>query len=145
MSLPISTILSNSGAAPVTDKSKVNTTGSHDFDEDTFLKLLVAQLKYQDPSKPVDSNEFMSQTAEFTQVQKLQQMAEDQLKLISGQQLQNAAALIGRTVTYTAAGKDVTGVVSSATLTGTDPVLRVGTKDVPLSTVSRVTATTPAA
>ena len=34
--------------------------------QDAFLKLLVAQLKYQDPSKPADSTQFMAQTAQFT-------------------------------------------------------------------------------
>ena len=32
-------------------------------DKDTFLKLLVAQLKYQDPSNPADSTQFLAQTA----------------------------------------------------------------------------------
>ena len=39
---------------------------SQDFDKDTFLKLLVAQLKYQDPTNPTDATQFMSQTAQFT-------------------------------------------------------------------------------
>ena len=41
------------------------------FDKDTFLKLLVAQLKYQDPTNPTDATQFMSQTAQFTMVEKL--------------------------------------------------------------------------
>jgi len=44
-------------------------------DKDTFLKLLVAQLKYQNPMEPVDSSQFMAQTAQFTMVEKLEAMA----------------------------------------------------------------------
>ena len=38
--------------------------------EHAFLKLLVAQLKYQDPSKPMDSSEFMAQNAQLTALEK---------------------------------------------------------------------------
>ena len=65
-------------------------------DQDTFLKLLVAQLKYQDPSNPADSTQFLAQTAQFTQVEKLGQIAE----MMQSQQLIGASALVGRTVTY---------------------------------------------
>src|SRR5687768_16764078 len=65
-------------------------------DQDVFLKLLVAQLKYQDPSKPADSTAFLSQTAQFTQVEKLGEIAE----MLGAQQLIGASALVGRTVTY---------------------------------------------
>ena len=43
--------------------------------KDMFLKLLVAQLKYQNPMEPVDSSQFMAQTAQFTMVEKLEAMA----------------------------------------------------------------------
>ena len=65
-------------------------------DQDTFLKLLVAQLKYQDPSKPADSTAFLAQTAQFTQVEKL---GADR-RHAQAQQLIGASALVGRTVTY---------------------------------------------
>ena len=57
---------------------------------DTFLKLLVAQMKYQDPSNPMSSSELMAQTATLTQTQALQTIA-DQNK-----QLLDAAALAQR-------------------------------------------------
>ena len=43
--------------------------------KDIFLKLLVAQMKYQDPANPASSSEFMAQTATFTQVEKLEEIA----------------------------------------------------------------------
>ncbi len=108
-------------------------------DKDTFLKLLVAQLKYQDPSNPADSTQFLAQTAQFTQVEKLADIAEGQANMLAAQQLLSASNLVGRTIAYTdASGAEVTGVVTKATLGGSDPTLRVGDTDVALSSVKEV-------
>ncbi|MGW4945238.1 flagellar hook assembly protein FlgD [Actinoplanes sp. NPDC004185] len=113
-------------------------------DQDTFLKLLVAQLKYQDPSNPADSTQFLAQTAQFTQVEKLGQIAD----MMQAQQLIGASALVGRTVTYQDAnGMTQTGVVTKTKLNGdSEPTLVVGNTDVQLSKVTEVqqTATGPA-
>ncbi len=108
-------------------------------DQDTFLKLLVAQLKYQDPSNPADSTQFLAQTAQFTQVEKLGAIAETQQNMLNAQMMLGASSLVGRTVTYVGPdGADVTGVVTSAKLGGSDPTLRVGDTDVQLSKVKEV-------
>ena len=105
-------------------------------DKDTFLKLLVAQLKYQDPSNPADSTQFLAQTAQFTQVEKLGEIAD----MLSAQQLIGASSLVGRTVTYKGAdGMDHTGVVTKTKLNGdSGPTLTVGNTDVELSKVTEV-------
>lgn len=115
-------------------------------DQDTFLKLLVAQLKYQDPSNPADSTQFLAQTAQFTQVEKLGQIAD----MMQAQQLIGASALVGRSVTYQDAnGMTQTGVVTKTKLNGdSEPTLVVGNTDVQLSKVTEVQAppaTPPAA
>lgn len=109
-------------------------------DQDTFLKLLVAQLKYQDPTNPSDSTQFLAQTAQFTQVEKLGQIAD----MLSAQQLIGASALVGRTVTYQdAGGVTHTGVVTKTKLNGdSEPTLVVGNTDVQLSKVTEVQQTT---
>ena len=95
--------------------------------KDVFLKLLVAQLKYQDPSNPADSSQMMSQTATFTQVEKLDQLAKQNTALLTLQRSTSAAALVGRTVTYTDSnGASQTGTVSSVKL-GTDTTEAVAT------------------
>ena len=105
-------------------------------DQDTFLKLLVAQLKYQDPSKPADSTQFLAQTAQFTQVEKLGQIA----TMLQAGQLIGASSLVGKTVTYQdAAGASQTGLVTSVKLNGdSEPTLSVGNTDVQLSKVTEV-------
>ena len=88
--------------------------------KDTFLKLLVAQMKYQDPANPASSTEFMAQTAAFTQVEKLEELAKQNAALLTLQRSSSAAALVGRAVKYTdESGATKTGTVSSVKL-GTD-------------------------
>ena len=52
----------------VTDKTSKSsdTKAKNDIDKDMFLKLMVTQLKYQDPLNPADPDEFLAQTAQFT-------------------------------------------------------------------------------
>src|SRR3712207_95436 len=69
--------------------------------KDTFLKLLVAQMKYQDPSNPADTNQLMSQTATFTQVEKLTELAKQNSSILALQRSSSAGAMVGQTVTYT--------------------------------------------
>jgi flagellar basal-body rod modification protein FlgD len=117
-------------------KTTVDAGSKSVADQDTFLKLLVAQLKDQDPSNPADSTQFLAQTAQFTQVEKLGQIAE----MMQAQQLIGASALVGRTVTYQDAnGVSQTGVVTRTKLNGdSEPTLVVGNTDVQLSKVTEV-------
>ena len=87
--------------------------------KDMFLKLLVAQMKYQDPTNPASSSEFMAQTATFTQVEKLEEIASQNASMLALQRSSSAGALVGRTVSYT----DETG----ATKTGPVSAVRLGT------------------
>jgi flagellar basal-body rod modification protein FlgD len=120
-----------------------STAGSSSLGQDAFLKLLVAQLRYQDPTNPSDGAEFLAQTAQFTQVEKLSELAKAQESLVSAQLMLSASSLVGRSVTYTGAdGVAVTGVVKSATFGGSSPTLKVGNTDVPLSSVKEVHHTT---
>src|SRR3954470_729418 len=110
---------------------------------DDFLKLLVAQLKYQDPMKPADSTAFVAQSATFTMVQQMSDMAKQSASVLAGQQTQTASALIGRTITYLdkATDRDTTGIVTGAVFGGTDgPIIKMGDKEVPMSAIKGVTA-----
>ena len=117
---------------------------SKDFDKDTFLKLLVAQLKYQDPTNPTDATQFMSQTAQFTVVEKLDALSALDQKVLDATRAQSAASLIGRQVTYTDySGTTRTGTVTGTTL-GSKPTLTIDGTDVPLESVTAVgTVTAP--
>ncbi len=106
---------------------------------DTFLQLLVAQLKYQDPTSPAEGTEFLAQTAQFTMVEKLTEIAEQ----TKASELVNrnlaAASMIGQPVTWLADdGTTTEGVVARARLTADGPLLVVGELEVPLERVTAI-------
>jgi flagellar basal-body rod modification protein FlgD len=81
---------------------------------DMFLKLLVAEMKYQDPSSPMSTSDMMAQTATLTQTQSLQKIATQNTQLIAMQRSLSAGALVGQTVSYTSDdGTTHTGAVTA--------------------------------
>ena len=70
---------------------KNKSANKNGMDKDTFLQLLVAQMKYQDPLEPTSNTEFVAQYAQFSQVEQIQNMA-------STVELQRAASLVGQEV-----------------------------------------------
>ncbi len=118
-----------------------STSSADQFDENTFLKLLVAQLQYQDPENPADATQFMSQTAQFAMVEKLSSLATINQQMVTETQSQTAASLVGRTVSWTdSSGTAQSGVVTAATL-GASPSVTVGGTAVPVDSITSVTAT----
>jgi flagellar basal-body rod modification protein FlgD len=129
-------LASDTTSPPVTGMTD-GATGQTDpqtIGKDMFLKLLVAQLKYQNPMEPVDSSQFMAQTAQFTMVEKLQAMAAQTDALVAGEASQRAAGLLGRQVTYVDAdGAAQTGVVTGTRFGSDGPVLLLGTTELSLN------------
>ena len=70
---------------------KAKSSSNSGMDKDAFLQLLVAQMKYQDPLEPTSNTEFISQYAQFSQVEQLQNMA-------GSMDLQRASQLVGQEV-----------------------------------------------
>lgn len=135
-----STTSSTSGttSGPSTTASKDRTA----VDKDMFLKLLVAQLKYQDPNNATDPSEFLSQTAQFTTVEKLNALEALSQKVYDGGRQQTATAMIGHTVTYTdVAGTTRTGLVTGVSVGSSTPNLTVNGAKVSLDTVTAVNTT----
>lgn len=54
-----------------TTKTTTPTTGPKELGQDEFLKLLVTQLQYQDPLKPLENQDFIAQTAQFSQLNQM--------------------------------------------------------------------------
>ena len=91
-----------SAAAATADPTAASTTNdaTQELGQDAFLQLLVAQLKYQDPMSPSDSAEFLSQTAQFTQVEKLEEIADAMATLSKNDQLSTIGNLVGQVVQH---------------------------------------------
>jgi len=102
---------------------------------DDFMKLLVAQLRYQDPTTPADATTFMAQTAQLTQVDTMNALAQSQRDLLVATLSSQASGLIGRTVDYLdSEGARVTGTVTGATF-GSSPTVLIDGSDVPIGAI----------
>lgn len=73
-------------------------TSNSEIDTDTFLQLLVAQLRYQNPLDPQDGTEFITQSAQFTMVEKLTSIEKQALNQTATNEVLAASSMIGRRV-----------------------------------------------
>jgi len=82
--------------------------------KDDFLKLLVAQLRNQDPLQPLADREFVAQLAQFSALEQMQNVSQAVAELARRQEAAAAFALVGRRVRVQAEdGSTVEGVVAS--------------------------------
>lgn len=115
------------------------------LDSETFLKLLVAQLRYQNPMEPSDPTAMLQQTAQFTQIETLQQVATTQQQLLGLSQVAIASDLVGADVVAQTDTGEVRGTVDGLRFSTIGPVLLIGDREVPLSSTLEVHRAAPPA
>jgi flagellar basal-body rod modification protein FlgD len=111
------------------------TTSSSQLSMEDFLQVLLTQLTYQDPLKPVDNQEFMGQLAQFTTLEQTRQLNDGIQALLNNQSTLQSVGLIGRTVDITTSNGPVTGTVSALSLAGTSPLLTLNTSNGAVSNI----------
>lgn len=83
----------------LSSQQAVSESGKNQLKQDDFMKLLITQLKHQDPLKPQDSAEFLSQMAQFSTVNGIQELQKTMTNLTESSQKQqtiSAGSLVGR-------------------------------------------------
>lgn len=125
-----------------TASSKVTLNNTDQLNKDLFMKLLVAELKHQNPMQPTDPSSFLQQSAQFSMIEKLDQLTKQGETSSQISQMTTAAAFIGKRVTYTdSTGKSVQGTVASVKFpAGKAPTLKVGANEISLTDVQGVDA-----
>lgn len=109
-----------------------------------LLKIVLTQLTYQDPLKPMDNFQFVSQLAQFSQIQQSQQMIDSLSALVAAQTTGQAASLLGKTVDINGGSGTVSGKVVAISFSGGNPAITVQTSDgntissLPLGSVSQI-------
>ena len=83
--------------------------------KDDFLKLLIMQLTHQDPSAPMDDQQFVAQMAQFSSLEQMTNMNQEFSKLQNLLQLSQAINLLGRKVEVSQGDNAVQGVVEAVT------------------------------
>ena len=94
-------VLRSAGLVKSADVQKADTRTDNQLAQADFLKLMTTQLQAQDPTKPQDGAEFMSQMAQFGAVDgidKLNKTMEGFGAMLTGGQAMQATALVGREV-----------------------------------------------
>lgn len=121
------------------DAANLPDPNANDLDKDAFLQLLVAQLRYQDPLNPNDPSEFMATTAQFTVVEKLDELTKQGANnaIVTG--LSMASSLVGRGVDYVdVEGVEQTAVVSAAQVVNGEVRLLTENGQVEMSSVTGI-------
>jgi flagellar basal-body rod modification protein FlgD len=111
--------------------SSTTSTSSTGVDYNTFLQLLIAEMKNQDPTNPMDTSQYMSQFAQLSSVEQAMQTNTKLDSLLSSQSLSQADGLIGKTVSFTdSTGATFSGKVASISINsdGSVATLQDGTK-----------------
>jgi flagellar basal-body rod modification protein FlgD len=113
-------------AAGQADNAK--NTQKTELNQEDFLRLMVTQLKNQDPFKPLDPSQYVGQLAQFSSVSGLSSMNQQLTNLtnsLRGNQVLDGAGLIGRTVIAPGSNVYLDDVAN------TDRILPQGMVDVP--------------
>ncbi len=123
---------------------------SSELGQEDFLRLMVEQLRHQNPLEPQDNSEFFTQIAQFSMLDTMREIAEAMHTLAAFSELANASALVGRTVTATLPlGPDpdtgfprdpevVAGTVERITFGRGGPVVHIAGRQFPLAFISEV-------
>ncbi len=83
----------------------------NELDREAFLKLLITQLRHQDPLKPMEDKEFIAQMAQFSSLEQMQLMNKNLESVLESQKITDAASLIGRNIETTEDGQKIKGKV----------------------------------
>jgi len=116
-----STATSQTATTAAATKSATGIAAS--MNADTFLTLLMTQLKNQDPTKPMDSTAYVSELATFSQVEQATKTNTKLDSLLSSSFLSQADQIIGRTVT--SSDGTVSGEVQSVKITSEGALARL--------------------
>lgn len=129
---------------------------SPELGQQDFLKIMVAQMRNQNPLEPQDNSQFFNQIAQFQQLDTMTRISEAISTLVEISGLANSSSLIGRHVTakvpqspdpetgFPRPDKTVSGIVERVTFEESGSVLHVDGLAIPASTVVAITGPTGA-
>ena len=146
----IASIQSASTTKTTVNSSDGTTKLGDGLGKDSFLQLLMTQMRYQDPMNPADSSESIAQLAQFNSLEQMQNLNDNFTKMLKWSQMTEASSLIGKQIEANATqgvDKDndgtfdttqVKGVVSEVRFVGGEPRLIVGGQEVQLSEIMKI-------
>jgi flagellar basal-body rod modification protein FlgD len=132
---PTSAAGMNSGTVPATAPKQ-------NMDSEVFMKLLVAQLRNQDPSSPMNTNEMMAQQTQMASLEQLTNMSHTSSEQFSLTMRMAAMNIVGKSVSYTDTdGSVVSGAATGASFANSVPTINVGGTSVNLDKILSIDPT----
>jgi flagellar basal-body rod modification protein FlgD len=112
----IGSIASSSGEVP----------NAAQLSQEDFMRILLAQLQFQDPLKPMDNQEFVAQLAQFSGLEINRQQSEKVDQLLAMQSVDQSVGIIGKNIeVQTSAGSSTVGSVTAVSFRSGEPRLTV--------------------
>lgn len=115
--------------SPVSSATSTTAQNAFGLDFQSLLKIILTQLTYQDPLKPMDNFQFVSQLAQFSQLQQSQTLNDQVTSLLAAQAATQATSLLGRTVDLTANAGTISGEVTAVSFSNSQPTVTIKTGD----------------
>lgn len=116
--------------APVSSSTGQVAQDAFGLDFQSLLKIILTQLTAQDPLKPMDNFQFVTQLAQFSQLQQAQSLNDTITNLLAAQAATQATSLLGRTVDLTSgqasgANTVTSGVVKAVSFNNGQPSVTI--------------------
>jgi flagellar basal-body rod modification protein FlgD len=112
------------GVVPSTGSGALSNPG---ISQDDFMRILLTQLRFQDPLKPMDNQQFIAQLAQFSALEINRQQSDKVETLLSIESVNQSLALIGKTVQVGAQAGGASGTVTAVSYSSGEPRLSVKT------------------
>lgn len=132
---------STTGTTPaLADKDK---SGFNGLTSGDFMKLLITQLKNQDPTQPMGNDELLQQLSTMRNLQANVELSSTLKSFSQNQQISSAAAFLGKIITGTNANKqEIAGVADRVFTRDGQTILGIGKEEISLSQVTGVSLPT---
>ena len=125
--------VSNQSSGATQTSNKTQNLGQADF-----LKLLVAQLRYQDPMNPMEDKELIAQMAQFNALEEMRGLNKSFAAMSDFNQLTQASSLLGKTVAIRTDTEHFAGTVDEVRRVGGEVMVLVNGKEYPLGAIQQV-------
>ena len=129
--VPLAYQTGTAAAAAANRSAAQSATNAFGLNFESLLKIILTQLTYQDPLKPMDNFQFVSQLAQFSQIQQGQVMTDKLGALVTSQSTFQATSLLGRQVDLPTNNPNtyISGTVKAVSFQNGDPRLTIQTSD----------------
>jgi flagellar basal-body rod modification protein FlgD len=144
--MDISSIVSKTNTTDFLNPGEpTRTTGQNTLGVNDFLKLITVQLTSQDPLKPMEDTQFISQMSSFTSLEQMKGLSKNFEEFATEQRIASSQNYLGKEVSVSDGDTVANGVVSKVTLIDGKPELTINGKAYSAGDVTSVKIPAPSA